>query len=275
MATKQRIRIDDESLRQVLLDDSDPMLYRILVVDRDPYVSMRCRLSLHGEGAVVFAAENQKEAVDKLIREEFDLVISDIMIPDVFGGFDFIKKAMKMQPWADIVITADNPSLWDARDSIKLGALKYIEKPLLFEYMKHIANKAFDKHGWILRKSHIDMFRYFIDTKPETDHPIYYKKGSWARPYDGGVWEIGFDLNCLPFSSQMPCCIHISEELSALKAGAHYARISTRAGEIIELSAPITGVINDVNKEIVNKKFSFSHLNQRANWQLKLAVVQT
>jgi CheY-like chemotaxis protein len=275
MTIQQGTKVDDASVRKVLLDDSDPLLQRILVVDSDPFVPMNCRLLLHGKDAVVFAAENQKEAVEKLSKEEFDLIVSDIMFPDVYGGFAFVQKAMKMQPWADIVVTTDSPSIWDARDSVKLGAFKYIEKPLLFEYMTHIANNAFDKHGWILRKSHIDLFRHHIVTESETDHPIYYKNGSWAKHHEEDIWEIGYDLNCLPSSSQMPCSIHISEGLSALRAGTPYAKISNRAGETFEVHAPISGVLKEVNEKAVNNKFSLSPLRPCADWPLKLAVVQT
>ncbi|MHC4271583.1 MAG: response regulator [Planctomycetota bacterium] len=275
MTTQQGIKIDDESVRRVLLDDSDPLLQRILVVDSDPYVPMNCRLLLHGKDSVVYAAENLKEAVEKLSKEEFDLIISDIMFPDVYGGFTFVQKAMKMQPWADIVITTDSPSIWDARDSVKLGAFKYIEKPLLFEYMTHIASKVFDRQGWILRKSHIDLFRHHIVTDSETDHPIYYKNGSWAKHHGEDIWEIGYDLNLLPSTSQMPCCIHMSEGLSALKAGTTYAKISNRAGETFELPAPITGTLKEVNEKAVNSKFSLSPLRPCADWPLKLAVIQT
>lgn len=275
MTTQQGTKVDDASVRKVLLDDSDPLLQRILVVDSDPFVPMNCRLLLHGKDAIVFAAENQKEAFEQLSKEEFDLIVSDILFPDVYGGFAFVQKAMKMQPWADIVVTTDSPSIWDARDSVKLGAFKYIEKPLLFEYITHIANKAFDKHGWILRKSHIDLFRHHIVTESETDHPIYYKNGSWAKHHEKDIWEIGYDLNCLPSSSQMPCSIHISEGLSALRAGTPYATISNRAGETFDVHAPISGVLKEVNEKAVNSKFSLSPLRPCADWPLKLAVVQT
>jgi hypothetical protein len=169
-----------------------------------------------------------------------------------------------------------NPSIWDARDSVKLGAFKYMEKPLIPEFMAHVANKTFDKNGWILRKSHIDMFRHHIDTSSEADYPIYYKNGSWARQRNGSIWEVGYDLNYLPSSSQMPCCIHLSEELPALKAGEPYAnaKISSRTGETYELSAPMTGTLKDINEEAVNNKFSLAPVCPCADWPLRLALIQ-
>ncbi len=235
---------------------------------------MYCRVVLHGKEFVIFAAGNTEEALEKISKKEFDFIMTDIMLPDVYDGLAFVKKAMKMQPWADIVVTADNPSIWDARDSVKLGVFKYMEKLLIPEFMAHIADKTFDKHGWILRKSHIDMFRHHIVTSPEEDYSIYYKNGSWARQLDDGIWEVGYDLNYLPSSGQMPCCIHLSEGLSALKAGEPYAKISSRTGETYELSAPMTGTVKVINEEAVNNKFSLAPVSPCADWPLRVALIQ-
>jgi DNA-binding NtrC family response regulator len=105
MKTEQEIYFDEDSLRRVLLDDNDPLLRRILVVDNDPSVRMNCRVILHGKESVVFAAENIDEAFEKMSMAEFDLIMTDIMLPDVHQGLAFVKKALKMQPWADVVVT--------------------------------------------------------------------------------------------------------------------------------------------------------------------------
>ena len=274
MNTQQETYFDEVSLRRVLLDDNDPFLQRVLVVDNDPSVRMNCRVILHGKESVVFAAEDIEEAFEKMSREEFDLIMTDIMLPDAHGGLAFVKKAMQLQPWADVVVTADNPSIFDARDSVKLGAFKYMEKPLVPGFMTHVANKTFDKHGWILRKSHIDMFRHHIVTSSEADYTIYFKNGSWARQRNESIWEVGYDMNYLPSSGQMPCCIHLSEGLSALRAGEPYAKISSRTGETYELSAPMTGTLKDINEEAVNNTFSLAPVRPCAEWPLRLALIQ-
>ena len=70
---------------------------RVLVVDDDVLVRETVRLSLQAAKHSVRDAKNGREALDVLEREQFDLVISDIIMPDM-DGIELIRTTRKLYP---------------------------------------------------------------------------------------------------------------------------------------------------------------------------------
>lgn len=278
--------------------------WRILVVDDDPFERIICRVMLRGEEFIVFGEANKEKALERISREGFDLIVADIRLPDAHGGLTFLQETRMLQPGAHVVVTADRPSIWDAREAVRLGALKYIEKPFVPEFMLHIAKGSFDKKGWVLRKTHIDQFRDYVVPSPKMNTPtLYYKNGSWARRLGEGLWEAGYDMKYwLPsgrykneaWASQLDGALHeadhgtkprlfgdrtLSIELfegrSALAAGETYARVSDSAGRYIKLQAPMTGMVKEVNAEANDILRSGIPEDLGVDWLLWLARIQT
>ena len=166
---------------------------KILVVDDDPVVTLSCKRILGTGGYNIVTVDKGKEAIKKISSEKFDLLISDIRLPDI-DGITVIKESKNIQPDLDVVIITGYPNLEDAKESVRLGVFEYIEKPFTPEFMINVAKKIFDKRGWILRQSFIDEFRNYIVPLREEDPVIFYKEGTWARPTKEGIWEVGCDL---------------------------------------------------------------------------------
>ena len=131
---------------------------KILVLDDDPIVNLSCKRILGAEGYSITTVEKGEEALNKLSKEDFDLLISDVKLPDI-SGMTVLKEARIIKPETDVVIITGYPTLEDARESTRLGAFEYIEKPFTPDFMLNVAKRVFDKRGWILRQAFIDEFR--------------------------------------------------------------------------------------------------------------------
>jgi len=72
---------------------------RVLVVDDEPSVAKTVKVILSAEGYTVSTALSGKECLKKLEKEEYDLIILDVMMPEMNGWqvFDEIKKKHKGQ----------------------------------------------------------------------------------------------------------------------------------------------------------------------------------
>jgi len=117
---------------------------RILVLDDDPIVNLSCRRILGAEGYHISTVERGEDALRKLDKESFDLLISDIRLPDI-SGIIVLKEAKVSHPEVDVVIITGYPTVEDAKESIRLGAFEYIEKPFTPDFMLNVAKKIFDK----------------------------------------------------------------------------------------------------------------------------------
>jgi CheY-like chemotaxis protein len=221
---------------------------RILVLDDDPVVNLSCRRILGAEGYHISTVERGEDALRKMEKESFDLLISDIRLPDI-SGMTVLKETRVIHPEVDVVIITGYPTVEDAKESIRLGAFEYIEKPFTPDFMLNVAKKLFDKRGWILRKDFIDQFRNYIVSLRDTDNPvIYYKEGTWARPVKEGLWEVGCDMRYWLLSGQL-LFIDFPEGLNTIVAGEPFARVLSSTGETHELISPMTGVIKEINSQ--------------------------
>ena len=99
----------------------------ILVVDDEPRMVQFISMNLDLEGFRVVSATNGYEAVEKVNRELPDLVILDIMMPDM-DGFETLKKIREVSTVPVIFLSVKGEE-FDRVHGLDLGADDYITKP--------------------------------------------------------------------------------------------------------------------------------------------------
>lgn len=246
---------------------------KILVVDDDPVVTLSCKRILGAEGYNIITVDKGKDGIKRINSEEFDLLISDMRLPDI-NGMEVVKESRIIQPKLDVVIITGYPNLDDAKESVRLGVFEYIEKPFTPDFMRNVAKKIFDKKGWILRQSFIDEFRdYFVPLRDEENPVIFYKEGTWARPIKEEIWEVGCDVRYWLLGAEL-LYIDIPEGLSTLVAGESFAKVSSSNGETHELIAPMTGVVKEINHRANEAMSALIRDDLSGGWLLWLARIQ-
>ncbi len=105
------------------------MSKKVLVVDDDPYILMSLEFLMKKSGYEVMVARNGMEAMD-LLKELPELVILDIMMPDV-DGYEICKiiKSDNNLKKAKVVFLSAKSSDSDIKKGLALGASLYITKP--------------------------------------------------------------------------------------------------------------------------------------------------
>jgi len=115
-------------------------LKKILVVDDDPYILMSLEFLMKKNGYDVMVARNGTEALDIVEKQLPDLVLLDIMMPDV-DGYEICKhiKGSKKLKDAKVVFMSAKSKEADIKKGYDLGASLYITKPFSTrEMMKQI-----------------------------------------------------------------------------------------------------------------------------------------
>ena len=245
---------------------------RILVLDDDPVVTLSCKRILGAEGFSISTVEKGEDALNRLAKEDFDLLISDVRLPDI-NGMDVLKEARIIKPKTDVVIITGYPTLDDARNSTSLGAAEYIEKPFTPDFMLNVARKVFDKRGWILRQAFVDEFRDYVTPLRDRENPvIFYKEGTWARPAKDGLWEIGCDLRYWMLAGNL-MYVEFIKNLEKLDAGQIFAKIYSSGGEGSELLSPMNGEIREINTKANDVMVAMLKDHLSEGWLLWLAKV--
>ena len=118
--------------------------WRILIVDDERSMREMLAILLRREGYDLTIAENGRDAIDLLEREPFDLVLSDVRMPDV-SGVDVIRTARAVNP----AIIAIMMTAFGSRELIeeveRLGVNDYVEKPFNVEVVKFRVRKELDR----------------------------------------------------------------------------------------------------------------------------------
>jgi len=100
----------------------------ILVVDDEKIVLKSCERVLSPEGYSVRTTTSPMEALSQLKSDAFDLVITDMMMPEM-DGIEFIRQVRQISPDMNIVLITGYPSQESIKEALGLRIVDYLPKP--------------------------------------------------------------------------------------------------------------------------------------------------
>ncbi len=115
---------------------------KILLVDDEPNIIMSLEYTFKKQNFEVFIARDGEEALDILKSEQPDLIILDIMMPNV-DGYATIESVKKNESLADckvIFLSAKNKES-DIEKGMQLGANAYMTKPFSIKKLVELVNE--------------------------------------------------------------------------------------------------------------------------------------
>ena len=132
----------------------------ILLVDDDHSLRNMLSFVLGKEGYHVDEAVSGREALKRLKGRKYDLVISDIRMPDL-NGIELLKKIKTHEQELPVIMITAYAATHDAIEAMKLGAEDYIMKPFNLEELKIIINKSLHKKS--IEKENIELKQKLSD----------------------------------------------------------------------------------------------------------------
>jgi two-component system response regulator PilR (NtrC family) len=122
------------------------MMQRLLVVDDERSMRELLELVLKRDGYAVDTAENGTRALDLVKQNLYDLVISDVKMPDI-NGIDLLERVREVSPDTLVIMITAFATVDTARRAFKLGAEDFVIKDSGFdvEELKLIVGKALEK----------------------------------------------------------------------------------------------------------------------------------
>jgi DNA-binding NtrC family response regulator len=105
---------------------------RILLVEDEATIAVTLQDDLQECGYEVVHTPDGQEAVDRLSREAFDCVITDVRLPGA-DGLQVLQAAKKSRPDTEVLMMTGYATVEQAVEAMRLGADDYIQKPFLNE----------------------------------------------------------------------------------------------------------------------------------------------
>ncbi|MBN9092109.1 heavy metal response regulator transcription factor [Pandoraea sp. XJJ-1] len=108
---------------------------RILIVEDEPKMAAYLRKGLMEASYTVDTANNGKDALFLALHEDFDLIVLDVMLPEL-DGFEVLKR-LRIQKQTPVLLLTARDTVEDKVTGLELGADDYLSKP--FAYAEFLA----------------------------------------------------------------------------------------------------------------------------------------
>ncbi len=102
----------------------------ILIVDDEKDICRALNILLTKEGHAVKEAYNGEEAVERIMKENFDIIMTDIKMGKM-DGFEVLRQSQKISPDTSVIMMTAFASVGSAVEAMRAGASDYITKPFI------------------------------------------------------------------------------------------------------------------------------------------------
>lgn len=128
---------------------------RILVIEDEPLILSFLSRGLAAEGFVVDGAGDGRGGLARALRETYDLVVLDLLLPQL-DGLTVLRELQRQRPELPVVIVSARSDLQTKLRGFGLGASDYVSKPfsldeLLARVRAQLRRATFDEDGGVLR----------------------------------------------------------------------------------------------------------------------------
>lgn len=120
-----------------VLSDDPPPIGRVLLVDDEPEVLRGFARVLRTRGHEVVMAARGAEAIQKLSERPFDVIVSDIAMPDM-DGLQLLKEVRRRDLLVPVILATGSPAVKTAAEAVDNGAFQYLIKPIQNENLRQV-----------------------------------------------------------------------------------------------------------------------------------------
>lgn len=133
----------------------------VLAVDDEPLVLHLLASQATQLGYAIATAESGAKALSLLQQHPYDILLSDILMPEM-DGLTLLRQALKRQPDLQCIVASGQHEVATAVEAMKQGAINYLPKPVSLRELDVALEKAMERLGllqqlrenqWLLEKS--------------------------------------------------------------------------------------------------------------------------
>jgi len=123
---------------------------KILIVDDEEKVRSILLNHLENEGSECVTSPNAFDALNKIRKQNFSLVISDVMMPGM-SGIELLRLVKQQDPETAFIMITGLMDIHTAVDSLRIGALDFITKPFELLSVRRAVNRALERRRLLIQ----------------------------------------------------------------------------------------------------------------------------
>ncbi len=216
---------------------------KVLIVDDDSRMCESLRALLSNQDYILKTCNSGKKAIEYLNKDDFDLVLLDIVIPDM-NGYQIMDYISNQSPDTIVIVVSGHASIKSAIKFIKKGAYDYIRKPfepeeLLITVKNCLDHKRLESENNVINTKLIraeECYKYLVKNSPDI---IYMLDGQGNFKFISNTAErlLGFQIEQL-IGEHYTTLIH-DNDLEKAKWSFNERRTGDRAASQMELRLKI------------------------------------
>lgn len=121
-----------------------PISTPVLVIDDDPTMLNLARFFLEEQGYEVTTVATSEDAMRLIQQKPFALALTDFQLPDL-DGLELVKRIKEISPDIEIIMITGYGSIGRAVEATKAGAFYFAEKPVDFDQLLPLIEKAIER----------------------------------------------------------------------------------------------------------------------------------
>jgi CheY-like chemotaxis protein len=245
---------------------------KILCIDDEEVILGSFRKILVLDGYSVDTVETGQEALGLIQKHHYDFVFTDLKMP-LMDGVEVTKSVKNLRPDIDVIIITGYASVETAVETMKYGAMDYVQKPFtedeLIKFVKEAFIKRQDKIQKQLKpKVHITHLPSSDDfTKGEFSIPggvFISKNHTWVSLNQEGIAKVGIDdfakkLIGRVYSVELPnlgMSVKVGQPLFTIKQG----------NRSISFKSPVSGKVSQINTLLKENLEALDVTPYERNW---------
>ncbi len=117
--------------------------HNILIADDEPNIRRVLEAMFTRDGYTVLTAENGKRAVDLAANNQIDVLVSDLIMPDM-TGVEVLQRVKELHPQCAAIIVTAYGTIKSAVEATRYGAFDYLQKPFDNDEVRMVVKKALE-----------------------------------------------------------------------------------------------------------------------------------
>lgn len=216
---------------------------RILVIDDEEVVHASLNRVLGRAGYQVQSCYLAREGLDQLAAEPYDLVITDLMMPEM-SGIELLEKLREKAIAVPTIMVTGYPTIRTAMQALRLGAVDYVAKPFTRKELLGPVTRALCGHDC----ADDSVERRSADTLSlQPGSVLYLPNHSWARFEQNGLLVIGVEASFLGAVGSVTA-ITTPPTGESVEQGMAGITLANERDEQHAVAMPLTGVVEDRNE---------------------------
>lgn len=252
--TGLRLDVSDEAKTLKRVEVKEPRA-RILAVDDESIILDSFRKILVVAGYSIDTVEKGQEALGLILKRDYDFVFTDLKMPEM-DGLEVTKAVKHLRPDIDVIVITGYASIETAVETMKYGAMDYVQKPFTEDELINFFNKCLIKRKDRIEREMKPTVRLITPSTKESgsQHEFNVPAGifispnhTWVNIEMNGTARVGLDDFARKIIKSIDA-VELPKPGKHIKKGEPLFSVRHNA-HTIDIASPISGKVTLLNTE--------------------------